>query len=528
MLLERILNDKKLLSVFIISLFVCGFFIHGFPIYILDEAKNSEAAREMLINNTFIIPTFNNVLRTDKPPLHYFFMMLSYKMFGVNAFAARFFSSVFGALTILGTFYFTAKLFNKQVAIITWFILLSSVFFVQVFHQAVPDPYLIFFVSMSLFCFLDFYMNSAKLSLLLFYVFLGLGTLSKGPVAIALPGLIILVFLLFKKELFTKKVFSCYPILGGLLTFCIAIPWFLAVHKATNGLFTEGFFLNHNINRFSSKMEGHGGIFLITWAFVILGLLPFSVYIIQGFKHAWLHKNQTFVLFALIVSVVFIVFFSISGTKLPNYTMPCYPFLAFLIAFYIQKIIEKKVPLKWFKRSSFVLIVISVLLPIGAFVAFNIEKQLQPVKWYSLFLLIATIGAFVGYYFIKKTFLKRGIVVIGFSWVVLGMVIFGVIYPKLIVLNPVEKSFSVIPKQSKIVAYKRLDAAFPINYKQTFEVLNTKEAINKFLDANENGIVISNFKHTKKDFESENIEILLEYKALFENHKTIIFKKTEF
>jgi len=57
-------------------------FSAAFPIYILDEAKNSEAAREMLVSQNYFMPTFNGALRTDKPPLHYFFMMLSYSVLG--------------------------------------------------------------------------------------------------------------------------------------------------------------------------------------------------------------------------------------------------------------------------------------------------------------------------------------------------------------------------------------------------------------------------------------------------------------
>src|SRR5690606_33466479 len=96
--------------------------------------------------------------------------------------------------------------------LITAFLLCSAIFFVQEFHLAVPDPYLIFFVSFALFNFYDFYhirrlsevearnsnliFRKNYLSWLLFYTSLGLGVLAKGPVAIALPGLIILVFLI--------------------------------------------------------------------------------------------------------------------------------------------------------------------------------------------------------------------------------------------------------------------------------------------------------------------------------------------
>ena len=45
------------------------------PIYILDEARNAQCAREMLQRKDFVIPTFNNELRQQKPPLHFYAMM---------------------------------------------------------------------------------------------------------------------------------------------------------------------------------------------------------------------------------------------------------------------------------------------------------------------------------------------------------------------------------------------------------------------------------------------------------------------
>ena len=87
----KLYNHQNFLIVFSISLFLCLIGSWAYPIYILDEAKNAEAAREMLVHSEFIVPKFNRLLRTDKPPLHYYFMILGYKLFGVNAFGARFF-----------------------------------------------------------------------------------------------------------------------------------------------------------------------------------------------------------------------------------------------------------------------------------------------------------------------------------------------------------------------------------------------------------------------------------------------------
>lgn len=69
-------------------------------VYVLDEAKNAGCAMEMYQRNDWIVPTFNGELRTDKPPLHYFFMKMAYGVFGINPFSARFFSGLCGLLTL--------------------------------------------------------------------------------------------------------------------------------------------------------------------------------------------------------------------------------------------------------------------------------------------------------------------------------------------------------------------------------------------------------------------------------------------
>jgi 4-amino-4-deoxy-L-arabinose transferase-like glycosyltransferase len=70
------------------------------PLWIYDEARNAECAREMWERNDWIVPTFNGTLRTLKPPLHYYFMFGGFNMFGATEWGARFLSAVFGVITI--------------------------------------------------------------------------------------------------------------------------------------------------------------------------------------------------------------------------------------------------------------------------------------------------------------------------------------------------------------------------------------------------------------------------------------------
>lgn len=506
--------------------FLCFANLGTHPIYILDEAKNAEAAREMFVANNWIVPTFNGELRTDKPPLHYWFMMIAYKLFGVSAFAARFFSAFFGVLTIISTYHFTKKFIHKRIAAITVFVLCSAIFFMQEFHLAVPDPYLIFFVTFALFSFYDFYKNQKKSSWLLFYVALGLGVLAKGPVAIALPGLIILIFLLMKKDFNWKTIKKINPFLGGILTLAISVPWFYLVHKATNGAYTEGFFLQHNIQRFSGEMEGHGGLPFVTWAFVLLGLLPFSFFIIQGFIQGWKQrKTNDFVLFSFIVSTVFVGFFSISMTKLPNYPMPSYAFIAVLIAVYFDGIIRKSIPLKGFKISLWVLLVITILMPIAGYIALAYaEPQLYSTRFSSIMLAILPCGTFLGLFYLYRGKLKESIIAIGLSAMFLTLQLFQFVYPAIVSQSPVTLSKGIISQDSPTILYKGYDPAFLFNFQRSFPFADNKEQVLNFVKENPDATIITKEKFYESDWNEFPSEVVLKQKAIFENYTIVIFK----
>ena len=521
-------NNKTLFLVAALALVLCGFSIFGHPIYILDEAKNSEAAREMLESGNYIVPTFNGTLRTDKPPLHYFFMMIGYSLFGVNPMGARFFSAIFGMLTIVSTYLFVKKFKGKQTAVITAMVLLSSFYFIQEFHLSVPDPYLIFFISFALFCFYSYTETNKLYYILLFYLSIGLGVLSKGPVAIVLPGIIALIYLIFIKRFSFAYIWKLQPLLGIIIVLGVSAPWFYLVDKETGGEWTKGFFLDHNLNRFSAEKEGHGGLFIITLLFVFLGMLPFSITIIQAFKNVYRkRKEDTLLTFSAIVALVTVIFFSVSSTKLPNYPMPCYPFLAVVFTLYLTNLYteKKQKAIKALKISTIVLLSISALLPIGAWIALATQPALEDLKWHSLWLCLLPIGTFIAYRFLREELYRKAFVTATITWGSLTIVLFGFIYPDLLQKNPVTAFQNTLKGNEEMVVYQRMDSAFPINFKRTFPVLNTPEELTNYLEKHPRKVyIISNSNDAIKELETmETLELSFKQRALFENHTTNIF-----
>ncbi len=494
--------------------------IGGVSIYILDEAKNAGCAREMFQRGDWVVPTFNDELRTDKPPLHYFFMMLSYSVFGVNAFAARFFSAVFGALTIFITFLFTRKFAGSITAIWTSIVLLASVHLSIQFHLAVPDPYLIFFFTASLMSFYAAIKEQKLKYLLLMYVSIGFGTLAKGPVAIGLPGLIFLIFLLLSKRFSWKKISALKPVIGTFIVLLIALPWYILVHLKTNGAWSEGFFLKHNLGRFTGEMEGHGGIFLVTVLFVLIGLFPFSAFIVQAIKKAWKNRTDDFTLFNLIAGLTVVTFFAFSRTKLPNYTVPSYPFLAIIIALYLQQINLKKINLS---VGIWVLLVLGIIIVPGIFTALKLDPALASVNYIAFYFLPLPLLFIAGFSFFKKKKEEASLLLIAAGGVATALIFFVFAFPAIDAQNPVAKSLNLV--EGKEVRYfEKYNPSYSFYLQKEIPAISEAD-LQSFFATNPDGVVISTQKNIEKISLPENLNVSFSARDIFETPTTVLITK---
>ncbi|MEX6688554.1 glycosyltransferase family 39 protein [Danxiaibacter flavus] len=489
------------------------------PIYILDEAKNSQCAREMLMNSNGIIPTFNGELRTDKPPLHYFFMMAAYKIFGQTPFAARFFSAIMGLLTVLVSYHYTKKFLNAASGFCVALVLACSTHFLFEFRLAVPDPYLIFFITLGLFSGFSWLQTQKPLDMLLTSVSLAMATLAKGPIAIALPGFCFLLWIVLKKK--WPVLFSWSFLSGIIIYFIIAIPWYYAVYKATNGEWIKGFFVDHNLNRFSDPQEGHGGFFLVTILFVLIGLIPFMSFLGEVIKaRKELFKND-FILFCGIVVLAFVVFFSISSTKLPNYPMPCYPFAAVILGVFIYLLINGAVTSK--KYPLYILTVFTFILPVAGYFAIKQEAEAAHVSWIALTLFVCPVILF-GYFFIIKTAdWQKRIAVIAFAFSLFNITGLHYVYPVLYSQNPVTKTITTVKNYQHIYSYDTFNPAYRFYLDKDVPVTTSLPELKHWLDSTPNALIITRtyFVDTLKALPLQNVAT---HHDLFELPTTVIFK----
>ncbi|SEK58388.1 ArnT family glycosyltransferase [Parapedobacter koreensis] len=488
------------------------------PVYILDEAKNAQTAREMLEQKEWIVPTFNGTLRSHKPPLHYYFMQLSYTFFGVNAFGARFFSAIMGWLTVWITWYFVKKFIGKQEASWAAVTLLLSTHFLFEFRLAVPDPYLIFFVTAGTLCFHAYVMENRMKWLMLSAIAIALAILAKGPVALALPGLSVICWTLMTKRF--PALLSFRMILYFLTILAVAAPWYVAVHIATDGAFSREFFFTHNVGRFKKPMEDHGGNIALIPVIVFTGLLPLSVFAVNIFKSKSHFQGNALWQLSLYVAVITILFFSISGTKLPNYPMSCYPFVAILVGCCLARLTAYH-PAGG-RDALWVLLFLSCGLFVGGFVALSFEKALKNMMMWPLIFLIPIIATAIALRQQRKKGIGPALVVISGGYALFNLVALSLAYPALYQQNPVAKTVHLFQPGEQVYAYKRYNSAYNFYLDNPIIVLSDKKSLQELLARSPNAKIISR-ENELAGLAGIPIKVIASENDLFETPTTVIF-----
>jgi 4-amino-4-deoxy-L-arabinose transferase-like glycosyltransferase len=305
----------------------------------IDEGNNAQCAHEMLDANNWVIPTFNYQLRVDKPALLYWLQIGAYHWFGVNEFAARLPSALAAMLAVLLTYEMGRSLFGRAAGLLASVILASAAAFCAAAHFANPDALLGACTVLTFFCCWQSFHRPAAPWFLATGAAVGLAVLAKGPVGVVLPAAAAGLFAVCSGR--WRWLLDPRHGLTVLAGFWVAAPWYVWVSVDTKAEWLRGFLLHHNWERAVGTLEGHGGGLWYYVLVLVLGLLPWSVFLgptlwysVRDWRQAP-EQRQAHVFLWCWVAVYF-VFFSAAGTKLPNYILPLYPAAAILTARFLD------------------------------------------------------------------------------------------------------------------------------------------------------------------------------------------------
>src|SRR5437868_3404513 len=325
----------------------CGFlFFFGLSAFGLlgaDEPRYAQVAREMLARHDWVTPVLYGRPWLEKPILYYWEAMLAYIIFGVKDWVARL-PSAASATVMVAVVYFFYRRFRTGFELDAALMVASTAAVIGFAHAASTDMPLAATFVIAMLGWLGWYSTGERWGLLVFYGFLGLATLAKGPVAVALALLIIFFFALAQRDFLPVRRTLWIP--GILLFVVVALPWYVLVQLRNPDFFSE-FIVRQNFARFATNLYRHKQPFWYFIPVLLLSLVPWTIFAGGGFYDTirrWKRQGRAlwqsedgWDVFFVIWTVVIVVFFSISQSKLPGYILPAVPACTLVMVDYLQR-----------------------------------------------------------------------------------------------------------------------------------------------------------------------------------------------
>ena len=392
-----------------------------------DEGRYSEIAREMIETGDWLVPHLWYLPHLDKPPMTYWLVAASMKLFGQNEWAARLPAALAGVSGVWAVFLLGCSLGGRRVGFWSAIILQTSLLYFVMARMLTPDIFLTQFVAWAMYFFWRSWQASAEgtgleskseiepespdlgchISRSGFFAWhlagwaaIALGFLTKGPIALAIPLVAFVTLVIFRRREVSVGILMTGFFAGFALFFVVAAPWFLAVFQRVPDsahYMILGQAAGHLLG--TTIKNRPGGPFYF-FGILAVGLLPWTILLgwlwrrseISNFKFqisndGWLMLN--------VWAIFTFALFSFSHAKLPAYILPIFPALAVMLAlrFFGEERAAESAP-RWVWR---ICLASSLLLPaiFPALVKYAFRDQLPEwLKWQTPFVAIAALLIF--------------------------------------------------------------------------------------------------------------------------------------
>ena len=331
---------------------LCGlsFFLGlgGLPLTGPDEPRYSEIGREMFASGDWVTPRMNGYLWLEKPIWLYWGQAVSYHLFGVNEFAARFPSALWATLMVVFVAFAVGRLVSPRWGFLSGGVLATTAFWFAFARGASTDMGLACWIGVAVLAGYLAFNSKGKSRVgfwLLFAFALGVSMLAKGLVGILLICAILGIHRVLMKRPIAKSLSRNSALLwGGALVFALTVAsWYVPVTLANGMTFIDEFFVNHHFKRFLVNEFHHLQPPYFYAVIVLAELLPWPFFLLGGIARlkrlgARDDARGGLLLLAWVWALVPIVFFSLSKSKLPSYILPSLPPLAIIIGWEIERI----------------------------------------------------------------------------------------------------------------------------------------------------------------------------------------------
>jgi 4-amino-4-deoxy-L-arabinose transferase-like glycosyltransferase len=340
-----------------------------------DEINFAESAREMIVTGNYSRVQINFVPFWEKPPLFFWLQALSMHIFGINEFAARFPNALTGIITLLTLYLIGKKLRSEQFGFLWALSYLGSFLPHLYFKSGIIDPVFNYFIFLSVF-FIALSNNKTDKKLSPKYAMLsgiaaGLATLTKGPVALLILMLCVMVYWVTGK---LKKFTTGRNILMFAASFIIISSLWFGIEIINNGFWFIKEFIRYQADLLLTPVAGHQGPVYYHFVVVFLGCFPFSVFAVPlmvRIKPGNSAEQFPFQKWMLILFWTVIILFTVVKTKIVHYSSLAYFPLSYIAADYLQYAISKG------ELKKYIIIILAVTGTLFSLLLFSLPLLFQ-------------------------------------------------------------------------------------------------------------------------------------------------------
>ncbi len=306
-----------------------------------NESFYAESVREMAERGNYLDINYNYQSRFNKPPLTYWLIAASTKLFGMNEFAVRLPIVLLAFGTALLVWAMARMLYGEKTALLAFAMQAISIQFIAGKQYASPEIPLAFFFTLTLYFFLKGHLSANSRYYQLAAVALGLTVLTKGyPYIIVIGGILLLYLLIesnFRWPLFFKKVRELKPLSFMAIVAIIGLSWIgLMYLQYGNNFLTV---LSKETVERALTRESNGIRELFFYLEVILwSFFPYSpLFVFAGFHYLFTIKERKDIAFAFSWFIVMLIIFTAAKGKIPTYFIQAHPALALISAHFITR-----------------------------------------------------------------------------------------------------------------------------------------------------------------------------------------------
>ncbi len=353
-----------------------------------SEARYAEISREMALSGNWLHPKLLGIGHYHKPPLTYIITAFSYKLWGVNPFAVRFFlqlAAIFQMILVYGIGMILFK--DKRTALLSAIIYISLPAVLISTRALTTDAFLATFALLAIFSWMK-YRTQGKLPFLYgFYGFLAMGFLTKGPLIFVLP---VVVVCGFNRYYPAKARNTRHHFIAIIISSLLGFSWFIKL-ALDNPQFIDYFLVHHLYRRLADPTAFNRSQPFWYYLMIAPGIsFPwFFLVIMQFIKGRSLIKASSVrkILFLWVFPAL--IFFSFSSSKLILYILPIFPGVALASGYFLTIINLKALKVLLRVQLTYHIFAAAALILLPLF--FSNIPWLWEVVWLSAMLLICLV-----------------------------------------------------------------------------------------------------------------------------------------